>query len=230
MNEQSVKPEKITKPIQLLAAWLAGLFSIDSVFLFAATRMDSSSWQSGALVVAAMLNVPLFLGAVFLLQTRFRPELQEDSYYSTYLSRRTNEPITLSKENVQIAEMRQKVLELESSLLSAPKVEGSDEHPLTKLRIGVNKHLTDKNRISAKLSELGVLGFTSFGSNEPPRRRSIAISGYLSPEIVKDIVRVARELGFTHYELFDNKAEETEEDVLLGSYGEESFEIAQKSA
>jgi hypothetical protein len=229
MNEQSVKPEKITKPIQLLAAWLAGLFTIDSAFLFAATRMDSASWQSGALVIAAMVNVPLFLGAVFLLQTRFRPELQEDSYYSTYLSRRTNEPITLSKENVQIADMRQKVLELESRLLSATKVEGSNEHPLTKLRIGINKHLTDKNRISAKLSELGVLGFMSFGSDESPPHRSVAISEYLSPETVKDIVRFARELGFTHYTLFDNKAEETAEDVLLGSYGEALFEIAQKS-
>ena len=86
MSEQNIKPEKITKPIQLLGAWLAGLFSIDSCFLFAASNMAQGSFESYALTLAAIVNVPVFLLAVFLLQTKFRPELQEDSYYSTYLN------------------------------------------------------------------------------------------------------------------------------------------------
>jgi hypothetical protein len=80
MTEPTIKPERITKPIQLLAAWLAGLFGIDSIFLLAASRMESGSWLALALTIAAIFNVPLFLGAVFLLQTRFRLELQEDVY------------------------------------------------------------------------------------------------------------------------------------------------------
>jgi len=61
MTEQKIKPEKITKPIQLLAAWLVGLFSIDSCFLFAAANLETGSWESRALVIAAMVNVPVFL-------------------------------------------------------------------------------------------------------------------------------------------------------------------------
>ena len=89
----SIKPERITTPIQLLGAWLVGLLSIDSCFLFAVANMDQGSWESVALTIAAIVNVPLFIGAVFLLQTKFRPELQEDSYYSSYLSQKTNEVI-----------------------------------------------------------------------------------------------------------------------------------------
>src|SRR5690554_8096120 len=70
MEKYKLSPEKITKPIQLLGAWLVGLLAVDSAFLTAVTKMDSSSWQSGALTVAAIINVPLFIGALFLLQTR----------------------------------------------------------------------------------------------------------------------------------------------------------------
>lgn len=88
MSENQIKPEKITKPIQLLGAWLVGLFSINSCYLVGAANFDVNSWQSEALVLAAIINVPIFLGSVFLLQTKFRPELQEDSYYSSYLNKK----------------------------------------------------------------------------------------------------------------------------------------------
>lgn len=61
------------KPIRLLAAWLVGLLTIDGIFLMAATSMDLHSWQSGALTVAAILNVPMFLAAYFQLHIRAQP-------------------------------------------------------------------------------------------------------------------------------------------------------------
>jgi hypothetical protein len=30
------------------------------------------------------VNVPVFIGALFLLQTKFRAQIQEDSYYAQY--------------------------------------------------------------------------------------------------------------------------------------------------
>ena len=48
MSENQIKPEKITKPIQLLGAWLVGLFSINSCYLVGAANFDVNSWQSGA--------------------------------------------------------------------------------------------------------------------------------------------------------------------------------------
>lgn len=88
MSGTEIKPERITKPIQLLAAWLAGLAIVDGAFLTAAANIGKPDWIAGALVVAAILNVPIFLFSLFLLQTKFRPEMQEDSYYSQYLERR----------------------------------------------------------------------------------------------------------------------------------------------
>jgi hypothetical protein len=83
---QEIQPHKVTKPIQLLAAWLLGLVLVDGSFLTAARLIVTPLWAPGVLVVAAVASVPLFLACIFLLQTRFRPEMQEDSYYSQYLA------------------------------------------------------------------------------------------------------------------------------------------------
>jgi hypothetical protein len=89
MNSHRILPEKITQPIQLLAAWLVGLLIIDTAFLVGASRIQMPAWAPAALVIASILNVPLFLCFIFFLQTRYRPEMQEDEYYSQYLERTT---------------------------------------------------------------------------------------------------------------------------------------------
>lgn len=76
-NKSNIKPEKITKPIQLLAAWLVGLISIESIFLYIATTTNKMAWISGLLVVASTINVPMFLLSMFILHTKFRPEMQK---------------------------------------------------------------------------------------------------------------------------------------------------------
>ena len=91
-NKRNIDPSKINKPIQLLGAWLAGLLLVNSGFLGAAIAIDSPVWIRGALVIASIINVPLFLFAIFLLQTKFRPEMQEDSYYHDYLLNMSGEP------------------------------------------------------------------------------------------------------------------------------------------
>ncbi len=88
MTTHRIQPEKVTRPIQLLAAWLTGLIIINGSFLLTATNINSPSWAPSALVIAAIINVPIFLISLFLLQTRFRPEMQEDRFYSKYLERK----------------------------------------------------------------------------------------------------------------------------------------------
>lgn len=226
MTDSTIKPEKITKPIQLLAAWLAGLFSIDACFLFAATNMNPESWETSALTIAAIANVPAFLIAVFVLQTKFRPELQEDSYYSSYLSSRTNQPLTVHKDDIQFSAVMQRIAELENRMLSNHQVNAIAEDSLQKLTIGINQYLSDKLEISKKLSDLSIFEFTTFGGDEPPSGRNVSISKYLPKETVKKVVMLARELGFKSYNFFDNYAEETIEDVLLGSYGSADYQIS----
>ncbi len=88
MSENPITPSQVTKPIQLLAAWLVGLLTLNSSYLIAAAKIDHPSWAAGALVGASILNVPIFLACLFMLQTRFRPEMQEDHFYSQYLEKR----------------------------------------------------------------------------------------------------------------------------------------------
>ncbi|WP_426785291.1 hypothetical protein ACP3TB_17225 [Rahnella variigena] len=85
MEKHAINPEKITKPIQLLSAWLLGMLLVNSTFLFAAKEIQNPSWASSLLVIAAVVNVPVFLISLFLLQTKFRPQMQEDQYYAEYL-------------------------------------------------------------------------------------------------------------------------------------------------
>ncbi len=88
MAKHEIAPEKITSPIQLLAAWFVALIVLDGAFLTAASVVSSPAWLPPVLVFAAILNVPLFLGGMFLLQTRFRAEMQSDEHYSEYLKRK----------------------------------------------------------------------------------------------------------------------------------------------
>ncbi|QXO15960.1 hypothetical protein [Vibrio ostreae] len=84
-QRQKIEPQRITKPIQLLAAWLVGLIIVNGSFLGAAIAIETPVWLRSTLVIAAVLNVPIFLICLFLLQTRFRPEMQEDLFYHEYL-------------------------------------------------------------------------------------------------------------------------------------------------
>src|SRR5947208_2404980 len=114
MSEPKIQPATITKPMQLLAAWLVGLLAIDGCFLLAASRMAPGSTEASALVWAAILNVPLFLGALFLLQTRFRPELQEDLYYSTYISQKTNQTVSLTRDEQRLGAVMGRIERVEN--------------------------------------------------------------------------------------------------------------------
>lgn len=89
MAEHKIEPQNVTKPIQLLAAWLVGLILINASFLGAAKVISSPDWAAGVLVIASIINVPLFLTLIFFLQTKFRAELQEDTYYSKHLDKIT---------------------------------------------------------------------------------------------------------------------------------------------
>ena len=88
-----IDAKSVTRPFQLLASWLVSLIILDGAFLSAATLVTRPSWAADALVIAAIVNVPLFLVCMFLLQTRFRPEMQGDEYYASYIleQRRLNE-------------------------------------------------------------------------------------------------------------------------------------------
>ncbi|OZI08062.1 hypothetical protein BWI93_11255, partial [Siphonobacter sp. BAB-5385] len=105
MTEHKIQPEKITKPIQLLAVWLVGLILLVSALITAAATVKEPYWLPAFYSISAVAIIPLFLGLIFLLQTKFRPQMQEDEYYSKYLNENTNKiETTYTNSSVRIIE------------------------------------------------------------------------------------------------------------------------------
>lgn len=224
MEKSHIAPNKITKPMQLLGAWLVGLLTIDSMFLITATNMNASSWQSAALTIAAIVNVPIFIGALFLLQTKFRPELQEDSFYSTYLNNRTNEPIKIPRNEALIFELDKRLETIERHFSSETKV-NENASTLTSLTYGVNVHLENKKQVLSALNRHDILGVREFGQgSNPPEILKVAITESITKSGLNEILRLAQSLGFTHYG-FIEYFEEIDEDVLFGAYGEKNLKL-----
>jgi len=216
--------------MQLLAAWLAGLLCIDSAFLVAVTQLESGTLESIVLTVATVLNVPLFLLAVFLLQTRFRPELQEDSYYSAYLSKKTDEVVRVDSRDARFSQLTQQLEEIRDSLNNTGgAATRHDTASLEGLTVGINKHLPDGERIGSKLRECGILATSRFGTSKAPTKRVVAISDRLPNARVKRVIEISHELAFDGFTYFDNHAEGTDEDILFGSYGGSEYDIAKTS-
>lgn len=123
MENHNIKPEKITKPFQLLAAWLVGLIIVNASFIGGARLIDHPSWGAAVLIIAAVANVPIFIGSIFLLQTKFRPEMQTDDYYYEYKKEeRKNE---LNKVQLRIDTERKQKMNINASIIKAVKISDS---------------------------------------------------------------------------------------------------------
>lgn len=85
MAGTKLTPEKITSPIQLMAAWFAMLILLDSVLLAAAANIASPDWASGYLVIFSSVVTLIVIGCVTLMLTLFRPHLQEGKEYAQWL-------------------------------------------------------------------------------------------------------------------------------------------------
>ena len=86
MSQPEFKPHKISKGIQLPGFWLAAIIIISGAFLFTAININDPDWVKPTLVIAAIVVVVIGLIAVFLLQTKFRPQLLGDKYFNKWLS------------------------------------------------------------------------------------------------------------------------------------------------
>lgn len=149
MSTENIKPERITKPIQLLAAWLLGLIIINASFLTAASQIAKPEWAAGTLIIATIVNVPLFLASLFLLQTKFRPEMQEDTFYSKYLERKYND----SQSVKEVKKMREEDEKETKEIVEMISKEISSNHTDKKEKIETIIRNRDKQRIEKILAD-----------------------------------------------------------------------------
>lgn len=125
MDNHNIKPDKITKPIQLFAAALVGLLVIDSVFLTAATQISTPEWAPAALVIAAIAFVGIFFFAVIFLPIKFRAEMQTDNYYSTY--RKEEQRLEMQRLKVQLEREERMKQQIFEKMKRAVKIEDENE-------------------------------------------------------------------------------------------------------
>lgn len=100
MAGPQLDPGKVKKPIQLLAVMVAGLVLLVASFLMAATKVERPAWAAGMLLITAVAIVPIFVGVVVLMWTKFRVHLQDDHYYSEWLKRQEKTFRGFKAENV----------------------------------------------------------------------------------------------------------------------------------
>ena len=220
MNNQKVDPQKVTKPIQLLAAWLVGLIAVNGSFLSSAVAIGGSAWESSVLIIAAVVNVPMFLGAIFLLQTRFRPELQEDVFYSQYLDKKSNQIVTVKNDDHhEINTLKSEVKRLGVLLKRAPSREINNWGNWS---IALNKLMPDYSEIRKSLRGKGIPLKSIFGdgeNSEMPSNKIVAISNSLDSQSVITILRLISKFDIDGYVYFDPIHEIDPEDVYIGAYG-----------
>jgi tetratricopeptide (TPR) repeat protein len=153
MAREQIQPEKVTRPFQLLAAWLVTLIALDAAFLTAARLITEPAWVPGLLSITAVINVPVFLISMFLLQTRFRPEMQDDKYYATYLKER--------RETAQVAvklteRMAASGLDIQSLVTAQRKLSDlphAIESEIKSLLTDLRSHVAAQQQPTFKLSE-----------------------------------------------------------------------------
>jgi hypothetical protein len=232
MTEQKIEPHKVTKPIQLLAAWLVGLVLTNASFLVAASRLGDGGWERGALIIASIVNVPLFLAALFILQTRFRAELQEDTYYSEYLTKKSASVVRVEKTTAQEA----KIEALERSILrishhadveQAVDSTPSNSEPLDWSRwpVALNEAHPRFTEIREALRSAKIPLTTVFGSPErPPDRWTISLSNDLPVAHKVALLSTVLRFDFVGIIFWDPLREADEdEDVYIGGYGNDTY-------
>ena len=227
--DRSIQPHKVTKPIQLLAAWMVGLVVTNATFLTAATYISSPGWERGALVIASIANVPLFIVALFVLQTKFRAELQEDHFYAEYLSKKTSSIVRMDKNAVQ--DSRLVALEREIVRIGSPlgenggPTDGPSRLDWSKWPVALNQLHPRFDEVREALRDAGIPLTEIFGNiDDTPSRWVISLSNGLPTSHKVAILRALMPFQFDGFSFWDpvREAEETE-DVYIGSYGNRSF-------
>lgn len=232
MQEQQIHPHKVTKPIQLLAAWLVGLIIINGLFLGTSIKLEPDSWERGALIAASIINVPVFLFALFTLQTKFRAELQEDTFYSEYLSKKTANVVHLDKnasQDTKIEILERKIFEIATRLPeSVSALATPDFRPQLDWAfwpVALNETLSDYRQIRIALREANIPLTEIFGGGlNKPKNRIISLSYSIPASHKAQILRVLLPFSFDGIQLWEPVSEADEnEDVYIGSYGATTY-------
>lgn len=243
MNEQRINPEKITKPIQLLAAWLIGLILLVGALITGATQVTEPDWLPIFFSFSAVAIIPLFLYLIFKLQTKYRPQMQEDHYYSEYLNKntmtiesKTTDKLTQSLTNTindrvkELAVIQEKqMLELHEkivTLLPEKSKERSEPFPalkefldITNTDVQVNQKLDFLDEIEDLLSQYNVERIGMFGDEPFHKKPELFVLSFginVNFQLLKELISNLTKYGLTNIRIVE---EDFKSNMLyIGSY------------
>ncbi|MCS6192165.1 hypothetical protein [Shewanella baltica] len=215
-KQEGINAQAITKPIQLLAAWLVGLIFVNGTFLITAQAFNSTEWLAAILVIASIINVPLFLVALFLLQTKFRPEIQEDHYYSQYIKDKLGRNVTDKSKSPEIVH------------ITEATEDNVDDSIWSKVKIMFNPHLKLSDEVRANLEKSGIPITEEFGGKHWIPEFVVAIGRYLTYEQISTILESIKNIPEVRVSFSDDDDEiyQWDRTVLIGSY---YYDVDEKS-
>jgi hypothetical protein len=248
MKDERIRPEKITKPIQLLAVWLIGLIAIETSLLAASATITKPEWLPVFFGISAVAIIPLFLFLIFLLQTKYRPQIQEDEYYSKYLDKNTMQFIQIDKNNNPRNELikqetKKLIEETKKSINTIKESVDKDEKKETieniiissdnKIKnieriikyathnLWINNTLDNFSLIVEKIKEIGFNSFKEFGNEKIPQNFHVSFTNTVNPIIIKEILIDLIPLGAYSIAIIDDeeaKRKNYGNAIFLGSY------------
>jgi hypothetical protein len=226
MTTHKIEPHRITKPIQLLAAWIIGLILTDSIFLYSAVSFEPGTWERGALVIASILNVPGFLFALFLLQTKFRAELQEDTFYHEYINKKTAIPQRIDKDVIQdsrIDELEKILKRSHSSISAQQQTPNPEQFDWDSWPVGINGLHPQYQEIRKALRAHSIPVSSIFGTEDDsslPKKWVIALNPAIPFHQKIHLLRTLIPFNFDGFEFHIPVREADEDDdVYIGGYG-----------
>ncbi|MBV9068475.1 MAG: tetratricopeptide repeat protein [Acidobacteria bacterium] len=146
MPRPRIDPGQITRPTQLAAAWFVVMLVLVTTFIAGAALIPKPSWVAPLLVIAAVVTVPSFATVVFLLQTKYRRELQHDAIYAR--STRASVPI-----EEQAAQLKKLLRDAGLDLRNLSRGRSLDERSLDLQEQVVELSTIIQHRIEALKSE-----------------------------------------------------------------------------
>jgi hypothetical protein len=199
---------------------------------------NKSEWISGALVIMSIINVPLFLVAIFILQTKFRPEMQEDSYYYRYLKDKMGSKSNSSANPDANSQVQRQIEDIEKNIeLTIKDIKKEKRGGVKKLQTNLTEIISMAGisiKLNERLDEFGLIKetfeksniiikeFFGIGLKDKPKNLNIVIGkGFKRDQLIK-ILTILLKVGdgYIMYSPGDDTYGQYDNNMLIGAYGD----------
>lgn len=226
MAQPDIKADKINSPIQLMAAWFVMLILISGVLLGAAASIEKPDWAAGYLVFFTTVIIVAVITLVFLMLTKFRPNLQDGKEYAEWLKEQGQYSDGLVKEQPaggQNRLIKQKLEQIKQSTIDKKAIPVIDKLEDSILYSASVLDMKGAELIINELSEIGIES-TIYESRDGEKESLFEncsiwlgsnIPANIAIPIIQKAVKIWPQLKYIAFPS-DNAPEDTQWSVFIG--------------